>query len=81
MQVHVDFSRALQKLDRVRAATQNAPDLMADLGETVRRSVQQNFAVGGRPIWTPNARRTVRRKGHNRPLIGTGGPPSKPLTS
>lgn len=35
-------------------------------------SIRKNFDVGGRPTWIPLADSTIRKKGHDRPLIQSG---------
>ena len=47
--------------------------------EVLAPSIKQNFADGGRPAWKDLKDSTVRRKGHNRPLI-RGGKGSKRLS-
>ena len=47
--------------------------------EVLAPSIKQNFNDGGRPSWQPLRVSTVRRKGHDRPLI-RGGKGSKRLS-
>lgn len=47
--------------------------------EVLAPSIKQNFNDGGRPAWADLKDSTVRRKGHNRPLI-RGGKGSKRLS-
>ncbi len=66
----LDIAVRLRAIDR----------FMGDFGKPLRRavrevvipSIDQNFAVEGRPAWPPLAASTVRKKGHDRVLHESG---------
>ncbi len=59
-----------QRLAQLAAGCANLKPLMSNIGEEIRRMIEKNFAVGGRPdAWKPSAR--SRREG-GMPLSDTG---------
>jgi phage gpG-like protein len=75
--VIVDNDAALAALaEMARRLQQPPPPVWNAVGQVMRDSFRQNFAVAGRPAWQPLAERTVRRK-TKLWLMGRGNPSGK----
>lgn len=64
------FQRKIQAMTR---GLVDASALMRQWGEIAHASVTENFEVGGRPRWKRLSQVTIKKKGHDRPLIGRTG--------
>ena len=73
VRVDVDTSPLARKLRQLLVGVADASPLMRQWAEVAHFSVTRNFDVGGRPRWKPLSAVTIKKKGHNRPLIGRTG--------
>lgn len=61
------------KVQTLLAGLTDASPLMREWGEIAHASITENFEVGGRPRWRRLSAVTIKKKGHDRPLIGRTG--------
>lgn len=69
----IDSTTLQVRLTKVQTGLVNKRPLMRQLGEIAHASITENFEVGGRPRWKALAPSTIKRKGHDRILIGKTG--------
>jgi len=68
IKIDINDKEVRQRLAQLAAGCANLKPLMSNIGEEIRRLIEKNFAVGGRPdAWKPSAR--SRREG-GMPLSG-----------
>lgn len=65
-----EWQRRAQSLEH---GMRDVTPLMRQWGEIAHASITENFEVGGRPRWKRLSAVTIKRKGHDRPLIGRTG--------
>lgn len=73
VKVKIDARRFKLRADQIESGLKDATPLMRTWSEIAHSSVTRNFEVGGRPAWKPLHPITIRRKGHDRILIGRTG--------
>jgi len=70
--ITTNADRAGQALRTFFVKASDTSKLMKNIGEIALTSVQENFELGGRPKWPALAAATIKRKGHDKPLIQVG---------
>ena len=71
--IKVGDAQFQRKIQALASGLVDASPLMRQWGEIAHASVTENFEVGGRPRWKRLSQMTIKKKGHDRPLIGRTG--------